>query len=401
MVFVTRLDAPVTAVRPETELLLCCARTQVNAETGSRMKTLLAREIDWQYLVRSADRHALMPLLYHNLRAIGPTGIPEPVLDGLHRWFRENSRRNLFMVGELCKILRLLESHGIEAVPYKGPVLAACMYGNLALRQFVDLDIIVRRRDVFRASDVLQSVGYRPDFPLTRAQEAGYLRSRYAVELGRDDGYFAVELHWEVAPRYFAFPLDTERLWARLGQVSMYDTTIRTLAPEDLLLMLCVHGAKHLWEKLGWICDIAELVRTHRGMDWDRVAAQAHELRSERLLGLGLLLASDLLGADVPEPALGRARADQVVRALGVQVRDQLQRSAGPSHGNLEVRIFHVRLRERLRDKLWYCFRIVTTPNQAEWTLLRLPGPLSFGYRLVRPPRLLIQHGLGLLRKRS
>ena len=189
---------------------------------------------------------------------------------------------------------------GIEAVPYKGPVLAACMYGNLALRQFVDLDIIVRRRDVFRASDVLQSVGYRPNFPLTRAQEAGYLRSRYAVELERDDGYFAVELHWEVAPRYFAFPLDTERLWARLDQVSMYDTTVRTLAPEDLLLMLCAHGAKHLWEKLGWICDIAELVRTHRGMDWDRVAAQARELRSERILGLGLLLASDLLGADVP-----------------------------------------------------------------------------------------------------
>ena len=67
------------------------------------------------------------------------------------------------------------------------------------------------------------------------------------------------------------------------------------LAPEDSLLILCVHANKHQWSRLGWICDIAEMLRSHPDLNWPVVMEQARMLRSERMLLLGLLLARESL----------------------------------------------------------------------------------------------------------
>jgi hypothetical protein len=148
-------------------------------------------------------------------------------------------------------------------VPYKGPVLATSVYGNLALRQFVDLDLMIHRHDVLEAKEVLASLGYRPQYQLTRAQEAALLASQCEYAFTHEDGESTVELRWEIT-EHFSFPLDTERLWERLEQVPLGGDNVPTLSPEDTLLILCAHGAKHLWERLGWICDVAELVHNHK-----------------------------------------------------------------------------------------------------------------------------------------
>ena len=69
----------------------------------------------------------------------------------LRERYHSNARRNLFLVSELLKLLKLLESHGIGAIAFKGPVLALYAYGNLSLRQQLDLDILVRKRDIFES----------------------------------------------------------------------------------------------------------------------------------------------------------------------------------------------------------------------------------------------------------
>ena len=46
------------------------------------------------------------------------------------------------------------------------------------------------------------------------------------------------------------------------------------MASEDLLIDLCAHGCKHLWQRLAWIGDIAALTRSRR-LAWDVVIARA------------------------------------------------------------------------------------------------------------------------------
>jgi len=388
--------------RPEAQLLLLAARANPGSADVDGIRTLLVGRIDWEDLLRLARRHSVVPLLYSNLVLVGPSDVPRAALERIGGVFQYHLRRCTFMAGELGRLLDQFEDQGIQAVPYKGPVLAQSLYGNVGLRYSGDLDILVRPERVLAARDVLVEQGYRPRLQLTPAQEASYIQSRLAYELERADGAFFVEIHWRVAWRYFSFDLDLEEVWGRLRRTEFNGRSVWALAPEDLLLLLCVHGAKHRWERLGWICDIAQLLHTHPTLDWVALAKLARGTGTERILLLGLFLASDLLGAALPEELGPRVQTDPAVRSLAAQVRRELfdenvDWEDHPERG-LALRLFHLRARERLRDRLRYCIRLATTPSVGEWELLRLPAVLSFLYAPFRPFRLAAKYGLGRLK---
>src|ERR1041384_3498267 len=160
---------------PEVELLLSCARAHVDAEGAARVRALVEQEFDWDYLLRVSNRHGLQPLLYHHLNAICPA-IPDTYAQQLRDAARRVSALNTFLTNELQRLLARFAVAEIEAMPYKGPVLAVALYGNVALRQFSDLDILVRPRDVARASELLQAEGYALLPPLNRVQQALLMR---------------------------------------------------------------------------------------------------------------------------------------------------------------------------------------------------------------------------------
>jgi hypothetical protein len=383
--------------RPEDELLLCCARTSIDAARAARIKALLGQGIDWDYLIRTALRHGLMPLLYRNLKNTCPEAVPQARLDQLRAHFRYNILRSMSLSGELLKLLRLLEEHSIPAIPYKGPVLAVSVYGDVALRRFGDLDILVHKRDVLRAKDLLISLGYRPELCMNPAQEAAYLRSQCEYDFIHATSNFLVEIHWKILPSY-CFPLDSERLWEHLETVSLLGVEVPSLSAENLLLVLCAHGSKHRWERLELICAVAELLRVHQAMDWEQVIELADSSRSRRTLLIGLLLAHDLLDAALPEKVLQSGQADPTAVSLAAQVRGRLFRDDSSAPGPLErFQFFRIRTRERLWDRLWYGLHQVTTPGAREWKLLALPSALYFLYYPLRPIRL-AGEVLGLLK---
>jgi len=391
--------SPITGPRPETELLICCVQACTDSERADRIKALLRKDLDWAYLIQTALRHATMPLLYRSLVTASPQAVPRATLDELRDHFHSNARRNFVLTGELFKCLGLLGAHGIPAVPYRGPVLAASLYGDFSLRQFADLDILVHKKDVIRARDTLISQGYRPEFQLTGAQEAAYLRSQSEYKVMHDEGLVIVEIHWRITERYFSFPLDPDQLWERLEPVSLAGREVRTFSPEDLLLILCAHGTKHLWERLGWICDVAKLLCAHQAMDWQRVMEQACALGGERMLFLGLFLANDLLGAPFPEEVLQKVQADPAVVSLARQVCEWLWHDAHERPGDLESCLFHLRARERPQDRIRYCVRLAVTTTPGDWALVRLPSPLFPLHYVLRPIRLVGKYGPGLLRR--
>ncbi|MGH7231994.1 MAG: nucleotidyltransferase family protein, partial [Nitrospiraceae bacterium] len=163
--------------RVEHEIAVCCARISLGSDTASRLRTLFRQSVDWLYLLRLARQHGMTPLLYRHLSGTCADMVPKAVLDQLGEAFKENLQNNLLLTAELLTLMQMFERQGIAAVPYKGPVLAVSVYGNLALRQFRDLDIFVHKRDALKARDLLIERGYRPEFPLIGNQDAVYLRT--------------------------------------------------------------------------------------------------------------------------------------------------------------------------------------------------------------------------------
>ena len=265
-------DGPVMqSPPPEIDLLCCCARSSADAKWASRIDRLARGRMDWTALLEAARGHGLTPLLYHHLSATCPDAVPGIVLDRLNDHFHHHTRRNLLLTGELLRILDLLESRGVRTVPFKGPVFGESVYGDVALRPFDDLDILVPRHDVPRATDLLLSRGFRRQFDLTPTEEAAYLRTYHARMFEREAGRVLIDLHWTISGALLRFPRDPDGLWDRLEPVSLGGRQVFSLSAEDLLLFLCIHGCKHHWSRLAWLCDVGELLAAHGTLAWHRI----------------------------------------------------------------------------------------------------------------------------------
>jgi len=245
---------------------------------------------------------------------------------------------------------------------------------------------LMRQRDIPRAKELLVARGYQPMIDLPAAQEAAYLRTIGQLPFMHPENGIMVELHAQLLPRDFSFAVDFDSLWQRRVPIALAGREVPGLSPEDLLLLLCAHGTKHLWIYLKWICDVAQLVRAYPALNWSRVMREARRLRSERMLFLGLQLAGDLLQAPLPEAIRERARADTVATTLAGQVRHYLFRGRPPD--GLESAVFQFRARERPRDGLRYALSLALTPTVADWRARAVPASLSFLYYLLRPIRL-------------
>ncbi len=369
-------------------MLLDCARICTTSARSGQTLTLPRQEIDWQYLFSSAAAHGMLPVLYQQLAVLERGAVPQAVLVSLRAEFQRNAWRSMALTREMLDLLTVLEAAGIPAVPVKGPLLASLLYGNVALRQFTDLDLLIRRRDVIRAKDALLARGYQQPYPLTAAQELHHLRFHREYGLVRSDGRVLVELQWEIAERYFSFPLGLDSVWERLQLASLAGKPVSSLATEDLLLLLCAHGAKHLWHRLAWICDVARLLEVRPHIDWDGLLRQARALGGEWMLLLGLSLASELREARLPVEIERKVHGRRAIASLASQVWRNLFEPGSEDPGLLQSCAFHLRTRERWRDRAGYCFRLATTPTLADYRLVSLPPIAASFYYAIRPARL-------------
>jgi hypothetical protein len=360
----------------------------------ARLHQLLDGALDWNFILDFAEKHSLIPLLFTHLQSRAPEKVPPAIHEKLREQFRGISALNAYLSGELRRLLKHFSAHGIEAIPYKGPALASKAYGNIALRHFGDLDILVRQRDVLRVMKLLVAEGYALHPPLNGVQQALMLRTQCNLPFTRDAHRLIVEIHWRVSARLFSSPLEEESLWENLHTDTFAGMPINALAPEDLLLSLCVHGTKHLWERLSWITDIAQLLEVHPNLNWPSLLERARRTGTERMLLLGLHVARELLGAPLPTEVEVRLQADPEIIPLARQIYAGL--FAGEAGGNAGngasgisgYFIFQLKARRRLRDKFNYC-RYVISPTEEDLTLLSLPAPLSFVYYLLRPLRMI------------
>jgi hypothetical protein len=373
--------------RPEKELLLCCARTEVSPPVVERIRELASAEVDWDYLFQLARRHAVIPLLYLQLVRYADQFIPPSNLAKLKLHYQENSARNTVLAAELCRVITLFAKAGIETIPYKGPALALFAYGNLALRRFVDLDVIVRKSDVLRARDLLIADGYMPTKSLTTAQQELLLRTQHNLQFARDNNRLLLELHWEVAPHLFASSVQENELWRNLETITINGMEMKTLSAGDLLFSLCVHGSRHLWERLGWICDIAELIARH-DLNWPALQQRAAEADCERIFLLGLHLTRKLLQATLPPEVQQRCDSDPRLESLAANVIEHLFN--GPTHvpaTSKEIFKYNLGVRKSLAARTRY-FVYMLRPTDSDFSAHQLPSGLSFGYYLTRPFRL-------------
>lgn len=381
--------------QPEQELVLLCARTRLSESAIDKIRSRAISPLDWDLVVETASRHGVLPLLYRNLRRCCPDELPAAVLADLREQFLLNTQRNLMLTRELLTLLDYMRSNQISATPFKGPLLAITAYGDVSLRQITDLDLIVFKEELPRARDCLREGGYEDLRAMDPLEEKVLLQSNCAMTLTRENPRVVVDLHWDLTPKYFFVPLDLDAMRARLTAVPLGGEMVRTFCPEDLLLILCVHGARHVWPRLDWLVGVAELLRSS-ALDWDAVVGRARTYKCERMVLLGLALVRRLLDAELPEPIAAGIALDRMVSKLGEEVAARLWSERDARGDFLEdtfVDELHPLMFNHWRDRARYYAGLLFSPSAADVAALRLPSWLEIAYLVIRPVRLLIRFG--------
>ena len=395
------MSASPAQVRPEDELILHCAQMQDGADSGEQLRVLLGKDIEWPYLRKRALWQGMVPFLYHKIRDACSEEVPEAFLNQLEKQYLMGARRNVLMTGELLVLINLFEAHNIPAIPYKGPALAVMAYKDPMLREFDDLDILVRKQDIPRAKELLVKQGYRPYCPLRGAQEKAYfgasLQDSYLFT--RENGLGPIDLHWAIEPECLSFVLKSEKLWQRLEKVNLDGFSIQTICPEDMVLLVCIHGTRHRWERLIWLRDLAGLIELHPGIEWQIIMDRANVMGAKRMVSLSLLLASSLLNTPLPTAVLPLIEKGDGIPSLMEKVHKNLFRETQGQSWPFESGLFYFRAMERFSDKARYCSGEFLTPTPLEWATLGLPSSLYPLYYAIRPVRLLGKYGLKLLKQ--
>ena len=333
--------------------------------------------LDWGVVFELADRHAVGGFLRSACDS----------LESVSGRRLEPARSNLALSAELVKLAGLFEKETINVVPLKGPVLGAALYRGKVLKASTDLDLLVRPSDALKAKALLESIGYRlltvPHWPAGKA----YLRNINDELAFRDPScWLKLDLHWRLLPGYFPAPFDEAELWSRTRSIPWGNARVRILTPEQQLMFLCAHGAKHLWARLGWLCDLARLIQVETGIDWSEVFDLARSSHTTRVVLLGLALANDLIGVELPAAAAARADSDPQARVLAATVLARLRADRPASH--VATAWFCVRALERGSQRARLVFGMFVQPTEAEYRVLQMPPALYWAYYLFRPLRL-------------
>ncbi len=375
-------------MRPENELLRLCAASILPEERAPRLRALAQKPLDWAYFQEQAVFHRVFPQAYRALTSTAVDGLAPEIREGLHSLYFNNLARNLAIEKELVRVLEALSQAGVTAMPYKGPVLAETSYGELGLRQFNDLDILIRESDLDAAVSALIGLGYDsefPDSPARRKRLRAHLRD---FAFRRPNGPCAVEVQWRLAQRYHPLFRDPARVWARLRYESLAGLPVRTLSPEDTLMVLCLHGLYHSWQRLQMVSDVAQSMRAGRVLDWDKMLADAREQGALRILLLGLLLAHNILESPLPPQVRSVGDRDGFVSGLAARI------SAGffdRSSYLIEARSYfflEARMIGGLGNRFRYVWGRLSTPNENDLDAFRRPAGLFLLHPFHRMIRL-------------
>lgn len=308
----------------EQRLLCACARRSAQASAPPWSDT--GPPVDWVSLVDTATTHGVAELLHAPLSS-GGFKLPPGLLVTLERRVLAATAQGLKRTTELAGLIRALHERGIRALAFKGPVLAAGVYGRMGCRLSSDLDVFIDRRDYRRARAVLQAEGYHPqssDVGASRWVLEGMVavEGRYEAFLPGNSAQSMIDLHVAFATWRYGFRLPAADFFDRSTTIDVAGYRLPTLHPHDLLLVLAIHGLSHVWTLLRLVSDIDAAVE--HVTDWPDVVARAEAAGLRRVLWVALLLAECLCGTALPADVRARAHADHTACALVSGIKDRM-----------------------------------------------------------------------------
>ena len=379
-------------MKPELQFLINCCQTSPSPEVVTVIRSqLTSSNSTWLTTTgQLAFTHGVFPLFYQCLKDHAADLIPKKIIQELQQQYLDIVRYNMLLSSELIHIMKLLHDNDIAALAFKGPTLAQMAYGDITLRQYGDLDVLVQKKDIYRVDSLLKTQGYQRALKLTPSQEKIWFARAHDLGLYHPDKGVHFEMHWSLMNEDHPIQLELGKIWDNPNPVIINQQRINTFANEELLLYLLVHGSKHLWERIEWVKDI-DLLLQSRELDWQKTLEEVQGSDFEKMFFLGLYLASQLFATEFPSMVTKRMAAYKELPNLSDAIIAKKWSDQNPDGltSNLSRTYTMLQLFPDLKKRLLYLHNIFLRPSFNEYWLIDLPRSLHWLYYFIRPFMLL------------
>ncbi len=384
------ISATITA---ELRLVALCGRRRWQDQHTEQCSQLLAVGLDWGRVVHEAAWHGFIPLVHHHLRTNGRDVVPKPVWAELHACAAGVALSNRLLLRQLQELDGELNRRGVQMISLKGPVLAHQGFG-LTLRPCSDLDILVRTEAAEEAISTLLDLGYEAEEPDLAAWKREWIRSTYEMQFNHPTSGVRVDLHWRLyQPGYRLVP-DEGVLWERSMKVDVEGSRFRTLGRADGLHFLAFHAARHDWEALRWLGDVAEGLRGS-DVNWEAIERHGAQWRTGRMWRTTLAICAEWLGLELPAFIAQNVGDDRAAQQLSRTVGSRWIRGAPKAERAAELpwRTLFYRALESRRDRARMVGELLTKSSIHDWRFCALPRVLWPLYAVIRPLRVATHRG--------
>lgn len=290
-------------LKPEEQLILLAADINPDQTILKRMNELIPTILDWPFFTKMTIDRAAAPLIVDKLPKLSNANLfPELTLRHLKQASLRTLTRNMLLTEHFRQVIRALTDDEIPVIALKGSMLSEWLYGDMNLRQFSDLDLLVPQDKGLKAVDVLYKMGYltndlfMSDFIKEHTRIVHYtpmIKNGVSVEIH-------IRIHSETEP----YQVDLLSMWQDAVPLNLHGVDALGFCPEDLLLHLCIHLDKHY--KTGefqFTClyDIVNMLN-HKGdvLDWALFEQKCIRANAESVTYKYLLLAQKYMNGQLP-----------------------------------------------------------------------------------------------------
>lgn len=144
----------------ELALILCCCRAYLHVLPVSDVAGFIEQhDISWDRVYALSMQHKIRPIVHHVLYQVRHIVDPS-FMEKLRTFCMAFSIVAFDRKRESERMLALLRENGIPARLYKGLDFAETAYGDISMREFSDMDIIIEEENIEKVRTVMKSEGY-------------------------------------------------------------------------------------------------------------------------------------------------------------------------------------------------------------------------------------------------
>jgi hypothetical protein len=382
------------ALVPEIRLVTACCRWPPSPARDEAVREAAAAITDWPRFLHVVRRHRVTGFVRASLSAAG-VRLEIPIAFQLGRRADHLVARNAMLAAESAAFQQLFDAAGMPAMILKGAALARLAYGDAAIKEAQDIDLLILPDHAEAAIEMLEARGYQlispvPEVAIGPAQRRALIQYRNEASMLHPVTGVPVDLHWALTDGPTFLPGVDASTPGQLVDIGVPDAPVRTLGGDDLFVYLAVHGALHSWGRIKWLADFQALVARQPPEEIDRLYRHAQRAGAGRCAGQGLLLSKRLLGLELPPGLAAELEGSPLMNRLA---NGALELMVGPDPvAEIPDRRFATTLytlaQLRLSPDWRYRGALLANSMFLIDDVLRVPLPpsLSFLYPLLRLP---------------